>query len=166
MKAKLLIPFLAIFAVQSSGAFAGVGGEDAEVPPTDNGVELQAELDAMYQRDEAKIQAYLQRLRTDPEFAGIETTIKFHGVTYTVSRLGEAAAAADAKLPLPKAAAAALALANGLGAKTQGQLRIRVTVREYDSNGNIKSDTIYEIDAGGSAEISSGKAEADDKNHK
>jgi len=164
---KQVIPFLLMFAMPVAAApkFGGQNAEETPISDEPSGWPPGVGTVVTYAQDKAELDRYLELVRTSPDFAGTETNIKFYGVTYTVNRLGESLAGV-AKMPLPKAAAAALALANGLEGKSKGELHIKVTVREYNDNGTIKEDTIYEIDAGAQMEISSGKSEADDKNHK
>jgi len=113
-------------------------------PPMDFEDQPEDLVTAKYNKQTETFDQILSELKTSDIFAGRLTEISFRGQNYVVDRTGEEVKQKPGKASLLGS------LLNDLSTKSEGRLRIKVTQREYDKNGNIKNEDIWEIDAGGS----------------
>lgn len=104
---------------------------------------------AKYNKQTEAFENIIVELQTSDIFAGRLTEVSFRGQSYVIDRTQEAV---KTKASRPSLLGTLL---NELTAKSEVRIKIKVTQREFE-NGKIKSEEIWEIDAGGMWEAQTG----------
>ena len=108
--------------------------------------------------EQANFENILNYVKTAPECAGQRFALRFRGNEYVIDRKAEPRRPG---LPPPR-----LAVADILGPlSAEARSKVQISVKErYLPDGTVERD--WQIDFGGQIMIDTGKAEADDKQHK
>ena len=159
MKKALLLTAI----LSSSPLFSQSYPEETTIDGSNPGAEI---AQSVYQkRQEAKkaLAEYLEVIRTDSYFAGTKSSITdFDGKMQVIDRTAQAMTRRPGTPP-PRQDLLNMFLGR-ISEDVRGRMKLRVEYNYYP-DGTLKQE-IWDIDVSGSLTVETGKAEADDKNHR
>lgn len=149
---KILKKIILALGLIGAPAFAGYQDEIGVIPSIAEQLQLAEQID---------FQRLLNFAKTDPRAAGEVMRLNFRGQEYVVDR------SMEKRIPTPGNPPPRMSISDILGnvsSDVRGSMRISVH-EEFNLDGSLKSRD-WQIDFGASAQVETGKDDADEKSHK